>query len=92
MPGNAQPFFSITALNEELWALTKDATAPQVNAKTPAQIKEAAAGLQYLACELATIDDDANGKSSTADRLAELKAMQTELPTSIQAESNGPYR
>jgi CDGSH-type Zn-finger protein/truncated hemoglobin YjbI len=90
-PDDSQTVLSIAALDGELWALTKDATALQVNAKMPARTKEAAAGLQYLACELATINDDANGKRSTAARLAELKAMQTELPTGIQAESNGPY-
>jgi CDGSH-type Zn-finger protein/truncated hemoglobin YjbI len=90
-PDDSQPILSIPALDDELWVLAKDATALQVYAKAPAQTKEAAAGLQYLACELATINDGANDKSSTAARLAELKAMQTELSTGIQAESNGPY-
>jgi CDGSH-type Zn-finger protein len=90
-PSEAQPLLSITALDEELWALAKDATTLQVNARMPPQAKEAAAGLQYLACERATMNDDAKGKKSTAARLAELKAMQSELPTGIQAESNGPY-
>jgi CDGSH-type Zn-finger protein/truncated hemoglobin YjbI/ferredoxin len=89
--GDAQPVLSIAALDEALWALAKDATTQQVDAKMLPQAKEAAAGLQYLACELATTNDDANGKSSAAARLAELKAMQTELPAGIQAESNGPY-
>jgi hypothetical protein len=90
-PDDAQPVLSITALGDELWTLAKNATALQVHAKMPAQTKEAAAGLQYLACELVTISDGANGKSSTAARLSELKAIQAELPTGIQAESNGPY-
>jgi DNA-binding LytR/AlgR family response regulator len=88
---DSQPVLSITALGDELWALAKDATALQVNAKMPAQTKEAAAGLQYLACELVTIRDGANGTSSTAARLSELKAIQAELSTGIQAESNGPH-
>jgi CDGSH-type Zn-finger protein len=49
--------------------------------------KSSAAALQYSTCELAAID----GASSTAARLAELKAMQAGLSTAIQAESNGPY-
>ena len=90
-PDDWQPVLSLTALDDELWALAKDATALQVNAKIPTQTKEAAAGLQYLACELVTISDGANGKGSIAARLSELKAMQAELSTGIQAESNGPY-
>jgi CDGSH-type Zn-finger protein/truncated hemoglobin YjbI len=90
-PDESQPILSITALDDELWALAKCAMEPQVNTKMPGQTKEAAAGLQYLACELAKINDGANGTSSAADWLAELKAMQTELPTGIQAESDGPY-
>jgi DNA-binding LytR/AlgR family response regulator len=57
----------------------------------PAQTKEAAAGLQYLVCELLTISAGANGTSSTAGRLSELKAIQAELSTGIRAESNGPH-
>jgi CDGSH-type Zn-finger protein/truncated hemoglobin YjbI len=91
-PGAAQPVLSIPALEEELWALAMGATTVQVNVKIPGQTKEAVAGLQYLACELATIiNDGANGKDIAVARLAELKAMQTELPTGIQAENNGPY-
>ena len=88
-PGAADstPVLSSVGLGDDLWALAKNATTLLINATVPLQIKEAAAALQYLACEFAPID----GANNAAARLVELKAMQAALPAGIQAESNGPY-
>jgi CDGSH-type Zn-finger protein/truncated hemoglobin YjbI len=79
----------IADLGDDVWALAKDATRLGVDSALPLQAKEkeAVAGLQYLACELA----EGDGASNAAARLADLKAMQAGLPIGIQAESIGPY-
>ncbi len=90
---NARPTPAIEEIVEDLWALAKDATTIQVNAAVPVQTKEAAAGLQYLASERVAITDNTNdaNQMTTASRLEELKAMQSELSPGILAVTNGPY-
>jgi len=84
---DSTPVLSIMGLGDDMWTLAKDATTLQFNAAMPVETKEAAAALQYLACELAAID----AADGAAARLSELKAMQAALSTGIQAENNGPY-
>ena len=84
---DSTPVLSIMELGDDMWALAKDATTLQFNATMPVETKEAAAALQYLACELVAVV----AADSAAAQLSELKAMQAALATGIQAESNGPY-
>ena len=72
---------------EELWTLARDATTLCASGDAPLQLVEAAAALQDLACQAATVDD----ADQTAARLAELKILQAAMAPGIQAESNGPY-
>ncbi len=78
---------SAAPLGERLWQLAKRATTLRVQPGMPAEVQEATAALQDLACLFAP----AEGTSSAAAKLAELKALQHQLPRGIQAQVNGPY-
>jgi CDGSH-type Zn-finger protein/truncated hemoglobin YjbI/ferredoxin len=71
---------------DELWDLTKEATARRTRLASgaPPELIEAIAALQDLACRLAS--DDA-----LASRLAELRVAQAGLGSAIQPAHNGPY-
>jgi CDGSH-type Zn-finger protein/truncated hemoglobin YjbI len=69
---------------ERMWQLATTATTLRVNAGLPTEIQEATAGLQDLACQLAPEDD-------VATMVAELKQIQAEVESTIQASVNGPY-
>ena len=70
---------------EEIWELARLATIERVRSPEIAELAEAVAALQDLAITLT--DDD----SEAAARVAELNALQAELPCRIQCQANGPY-
>jgi CDGSH-type Zn-finger protein/truncated hemoglobin YjbI len=74
-----------------VWETAKAATALRARlgragpgGPCPAELAEATAALQDLACQLA-------GPGEAAARLGELWELQSGLPVTIQAERNGPY-
>ncbi len=69
-------------LGERLAQLARDATRLRLSPGAPAEVQEATAALQDLACRFAP-------ENSTL--VAELREMQAELPAGIQSERNGPY-
>ncbi|HXO06688.1 MAG TPA: CDGSH iron-sulfur domain-containing protein [Solirubrobacteraceae bacterium] len=69
-------------LGERLAQLARDATTLRLSPGVPAEVQEATAALQDLACRFAP------GDSQLVDGLRE---MQAELPAAIQSERNGPY-
>ncbi|MFC1430178.1 CDGSH iron-sulfur domain-containing protein [Streptacidiphilus sp. N1-3] len=71
--------------DEQLWELTKSATALSALAGTPGRVLEAAAGLQSLA--LAGTGDAA----ADAARQTELAELLTGVPSGIRVSSDGPY-
>src|SRR5262249_26952715 len=76
-----------TSFAAGLWQMAKDATLLRARVAGPTEIQEATAALQDLACTFAP-------EESTHQRLAwvaELIAMQKELPARIQVQANGPY-
>lgn len=79
------PESSMPALAEQLSQMAKDATALRVQLSQPTEIQEATAALQELACQFAFDEGGARAE------IAELKAMQIELPCGIQPQVNGPY-
>jgi CDGSH-type Zn-finger protein/truncated hemoglobin YjbI len=70
---------------EGIWELARLATIERVSSPEIAELAEAVAALQDLAITLTEEDSEA------AARVAELKALQTELPCGIQSQANGPY-
>ncbi|MEU4191926.1 CDGSH iron-sulfur domain-containing protein [Kribbella sp. NPDC026611] len=68
-----------TAAAGTLWELTLKATQLRVLPGAPAQLLEATAGLQTLAC------------AEDSDRVAELQRIQADLPGEIRTATNGPY-
>lgn len=72
---------------ERLWQLAVAATKLRLYAGIPAEIQEAAAALQDLACQFAPLD----GPRGVAAKVAELKVMESGLGCRIQASRNGPY-
>lgn len=80
-----EPSSSVPVLAEQLWRMAKDATALRVQLSQPTEIQEATAALQELACQFTSDEGDARAK------IAELKAMQIQLPCGIQPQVNGPY-
>jgi CDGSH-type Zn-finger protein/truncated hemoglobin YjbI len=70
---------------EEVWQLARLATIERVRSPGIAELTEAVAALQDLA--IALIED----ASQAAAPVAELKALQAELPCRIQCQANGPY-
>jgi CDGSH-type Zn-finger protein/truncated hemoglobin YjbI len=76
------------ALAERIWAAAKTATALRVRLAGPgggpAELIEATAALQDLACRLVP-------PAQAAQRLDELWSLQAGMPATLQAERNGPY-
>jgi CDGSH-type Zn-finger protein/truncated hemoglobin YjbI len=73
---------SDAAFAERLAQLARDATVLRVSRGAAPELLEATAALQDLACRFADSD---------AELVAELRAIQSGLPTAIQAETGGPY-
>src|SRR5260370_42185012 len=70
--------------SESLWDLAQDVTRLRLRPSMPAEVLEATAALQDLACRLSTDEE-------RADRIARLRELQATLPASIQSQANGPY-
>jgi CDGSH-type Zn-finger protein len=70
---------------DAIWKLALEATRLLGTPGLPSQAQEATAALQDLACQLATDEHEASS------RLKELRDIQSELPTTIQIETDGPY-
>jgi CDGSH-type Zn-finger protein/truncated hemoglobin YjbI len=73
--------------DERVTELATKATKLAVTPGLPAEVKEAAAALQDLACELAPAD----GPSSAAAKLADLAALQAGVEPHVQSSLHGPY-
>jgi hypothetical protein len=71
---------------EPLWQLAKDATRIRLMEGLPTEVQEATAALQDLACQFDRAEADGR-----ASRLAELRAIQADLPCGIESQANGPY-
>ncbi len=69
-------------LGERLAQLARDATRLRLSPGIPAEVQEATAALQDLACRFAP---------ENSKLVAELREMQAELPAGIQSERDGPY-
>jgi CDGSH-type Zn-finger protein/truncated hemoglobin YjbI len=67
------------------WQLVRDATTLRLEPGLPADVQEATAALQDVACRFAGDDDQA------AARLRELSEIQAALPRVIQSQTDGPY-
>ena len=74
-----------TSIDASLWRLVQEATRLRATTDVPAPLIEATAALQDLTCRLASDPE------TIAARVAELTALQSSLPTSIQASADGPY-
>jgi CDGSH-type Zn-finger protein/truncated hemoglobin YjbI/ferredoxin len=72
---------------ERLWELAREATQLRTELDSSNELLEATAALQDLAYRFALAADP----DSAGDRLAELKAIQAEVPAAIRAARNGPY-
>lgn len=78
---------SSSTLEDRLWQLAKDATKLRLRPDLPCEIQEATAGLHDLAIRWAP----SGGPDNASTRTAELRAIQADLPCTIQAAPNGPY-
>jgi CDGSH-type Zn-finger protein/truncated hemoglobin YjbI len=67
-----------------LWELAQEATRLRLEAAVPSELLEATAALQELAWQFAM--DDAK-----AERIAQLREIQSGLPPSIRTQTSGPY-
>ena len=76
-----------TFFGERLWELATIATRLRLDPAVPAQLQEATAALQDLACQFAP----AEGPRGVAAKVAALQEMQAGLGRGIQASRNGPY-
>jgi CDGSH-type Zn-finger protein/ferredoxin len=76
-----------TPLSARLWQMAKDATRLRARVARPSELQEATAALQDLGCNFAPEESERERLA----RLAELGAMQKELPAGIQLQTNGPY-
>jgi len=76
-----------TFFGERLWELATIATRLRLDPAVPAQLQEATAALQDLACQFAP----AEGPRGVAAKVAALQEMQAGLGRSIQASLDGPY-
>ncbi len=76
-------------VSDLVWQATLAATRLRVGLHetggAPPELAEAAAALQAIACALAPAADPA------ADRVAQLRSLQADLPASIQTAPDGPY-
>ena len=70
--------------DDDLWALATDATRLRAQTDSPA-LQEATAALQELALRSVA------GDETRAARLADLRLLQADVPSAIQAAHNGPY-
>ena len=70
-------------LDERLWRLAVEATELRVRPGLPAEIQEATAAVQDVACR--------SNPTARATRIAELRAIQSGVAAGIQVETNGPY-
>lgn len=82
-----QPVDAPTETDAELWTLAKRATRLQLRPDPPTQLHEAVAALQDLACR----SPEVGKEDVTAVRLQELHDLQADLPSGIQASTDGPY-
>jgi CDGSH-type Zn-finger protein/truncated hemoglobin YjbI len=72
---------------DSLWQLALDATSVRSSPNAPAALVEATAALQDLA-----LGDEADADGlSVAERLAQLRELQAQLPCAIRSQRNGPY-
>ncbi len=74
-------------LEDRLWQFAKDVTILRLQPDLPYEIQEASAGLHDLAIRCAPVD----GPDTASTRMAELRAIQADLPCMILAAPNGPY-
>ena len=72
---------------ERLWELAREATVLRTEPGASNELLEATAALQDLAYRFALAADPESARS----RLAELRAIQAELPRAVRAARNGPY-
>jgi len=76
-----------TPVDQTMWHLAVLATRMRPPAGGPAEMIEAIAGLQDLACRLAP----EQGHLSRANRIGELRRMMPDVPRAIEPSPNGPY-
>jgi CDGSH-type Zn-finger protein/truncated hemoglobin YjbI len=72
---------------ERLWELATEATRLRAADGATNELLEATAALQDLAYRFSLADDP----DSAEDRVAQLRAIQADLPAAIRAAHNGPY-
>ena len=72
---------------DRLWELAREATVLRTEPGASNELLEATAALQDLAYRFALAADPESARS----RLAELRAIQAELPRAVRAAHNGPY-
>jgi len=78
---------ALVPIDQRLWRLATTATTLCATPGLPPEVREAAAALQDLGCQLAPAD----GSDSATARLATLRDAQAGLECIIQASVNGPY-
>jgi CDGSH-type Zn-finger protein/truncated hemoglobin YjbI len=71
-----------SSIDDLLWRLAQDATRLRLRPGLSAELQEATAALQHLACD---VGPDGSG------RVGELRELQSQLPAGIQSQANGPY-
>ncbi|MDI6100447.1 CDGSH iron-sulfur domain-containing protein [Actinoplanes sp. NEAU-A12] len=76
-----------TPVDEEIWRLAREATGLRPSPGEPAEMLEAVAALQDLACRLAPAD----GPGNRLERIAELRRLQSAAPPGIEPAPDGPY-
>jgi len=76
-----------TPVDETMWHLAVLATSLRPPAGGPSEMIEAIAGLQDLACRLAP----EQGPLTRADRIRELRRLQSGLPSTVEPVPDGPY-
>lgn len=74
-------------IGESLWQLAREVTTLRMQPDLPAQVQEATAALQDLACQFAP----AEGANNATARLGAFNDIAASLPGGIQIEVNGPY-
>ncbi len=70
-------------VDHALWELARDATRIACTPGLASELQEATAALQDLVCQIAPAEADV--------RMAELSAIQADLPGGIRIQANGPY-
>jgi CDGSH-type Zn-finger protein/truncated hemoglobin YjbI len=74
-------------VDETVWRLAREATVLRPSPGEPAEMLEAVAALQDLACRLAP----AEGPGNRLERIAELRRLQSAAPAGIEPAPDGPY-